>query len=78
MKAAVVDSVGTTLGRSRAAVRRYRCHQLVDSRPVEAVHELPPDGVGSVFDAEISLGETESGYQKLADPEISRVVISRF
>jgi hypothetical protein len=27
---------------------------------------------------EISLGETESGYQKLADPEVSRVVISRF
>jgi hypothetical protein len=62
----------------RAAVQRYRCHQLADNRPVEALHELLPDGVASGFDAEISLGETESGYQKLADPEVSRVVISRF
>ena len=62
----------------RAAVRRYRCHQLADSRPVEALHELLPDGVASVFDAGIRLGETESGYQKLADPEVSRAVTSRF
>jgi hypothetical protein len=45
---------------------------------VEAIHELLPDGVGSVFDAEISLEETKSGYQKLADPEVTRVGISRF
>ena len=49
-----------------------------DSRPVEAVHELLPDGVGSAFDSEISREETESGYRKLADPEVTRVVISRF
>jgi len=34
--------------------------------------------LASLFDAEISPGETESGYQKLADPEVSRVAISRF
>jgi hypothetical protein len=45
---------------------------------VETVHELPPDGVGSVFEAEISLEEAESGYQKAAVPEVTRVVISRF
>jgi hypothetical protein len=45
---------------------------------VEAVHELLPDGVGSVFEPEISLEETESGYQKVADPKLTRVVISRF
>jgi S-(hydroxymethyl)glutathione dehydrogenase / alcohol dehydrogenase len=28
--------------------------------------------------AEISLDQIESGYQKLADPEITRVVITRF
>ncbi|HSZ99953.1 MAG TPA: hypothetical protein VK802_06225 [Streptosporangiaceae bacterium] len=38
---------------------------------MEAVHELLPDGVGSVFDAEISREETESGYQRLADPEVT-------
>ena len=27
---------------------------------------------------EISLDQIESGYQKLADPEVSRVVITRF
>jgi hypothetical protein len=77
MKPQSLTALAPRLG-ERAAVRRYRCHQLAGSRPVEAVHELLPDGVGSVFDAEISLGETESGYQKLADPEVSRVVISRF
>ncbi len=45
---------------------------------MEAVHELLPDGVLSVFDAEISLEQTKSGYQKAADPEVTRVVISRF
>jgi hypothetical protein len=72
MKAAVVDAVGTRSG------ERFRCHQLGDGRPAEAVHELLPDGVGSVFDSENSREETESGYQKLADPEATRVVISRF
>jgi S-(hydroxymethyl)glutathione dehydrogenase/alcohol dehydrogenase len=28
--------------------------------------------------AEIGLDQVESGYQKLADPEVSRVVITRF
>jgi len=28
--------------------------------------------------AEISLDQIESGYQKLADPEVSRAVITRF
>jgi hypothetical protein len=32
----------------------------------------------SVVSAEISLDQIESGYQKLADPEVSRVVITRF
>jgi len=41
----------------RAAVRRYRCDQLADTRPVEAVHELLPDGVGSVFDAKSAWGD---------------------
>ena len=32
----------------------------------------------ALVSAEISLDQIESGYQKLADPEVSRVVITRF
>ena len=46
--------------------------------PLEAVHELLPNGVGSLFEPEIRLGGTESGYRKVADPKLTRVVISRF
>jgi Zn-dependent alcohol dehydrogenase len=35
-------------------------------------------GGGRLVSAEISLDQIESGYQKLADPEVSRVVITRF
>jgi hypothetical protein len=34
-------------------------------------------GAGAVS-AEISLDQIQFGYQKLADPEVSRVVITRF
>jgi S-(hydroxymethyl)glutathione dehydrogenase/alcohol dehydrogenase len=32
----------------------------------------------ALVSAEISLDQIVSGYQKLADPEVSRVVITRF
>ena len=32
----------------------------------------------ALVSAEISLDQIESGYQKLADPEVSRVVITGF
>ena len=76
MKATVVDALSATLGSD--TVRRYRCHQFGDGRPCGGGHELLPDGVASVFEPEISLEETESGYQKVADPKLTRVVISRF
>jgi hypothetical protein len=77
MKATVVDAVGATLGRAvRSGATDAINSETAD--PVEAVHELLPDGVGSVFEPEISLEETESGYQKVADPKLTRVVISRF
>jgi hypothetical protein len=77
MKAAVVDAVGTTLGR---ALRSGATDVInsVTADPRRRFHELLPDGVGSAFDSEISREETESGYRKLADPEVTRVVISRF
>ena len=57
MKATVVDAVGASLGRAvRSGATDAINSETAD--PVEAVHELLPDGVGSVFDAEISLEET--------------------
>jgi len=51
MKATVVDAVGATLG---TAVRSGATDAINSETadPVEAVHELLPDGVGSVFEPE--------------------------
>jgi hypothetical protein len=77
MKDAVVDAVGSTLGRAL----RSGVTDVINSAtaaPWRRFTNCCPMALAACSTRKSAWRRPESGYQKLADPEVTRVVISRF